>query len=135
LRLLEKLREKPTWLVVHSGPPEEVEQLVHLAREDMLPGDDGQIVAVVPQGTAHPEVSSYRFFPASLLHPHVHRLVTGAGYNCIAEACLCREKHLCHAFSRRYDEQNERLRELFLNPAPSTENGAPAAARWIASLL
>jgi hypothetical protein len=134
-RLMETFGEKPTWLVVHSGPRDEVERLVELAGTDMAKRGDGQIVAVLPHGTPHAAFRSFEFFPASLLYPAAHRVVTGAGYNCIAEAGPLGEKHLCRAFSRRYDEQQDRLRELLADPVPAFVNGARFAARSIASLL
>lgn len=134
-RLVEALRGKPAWLVVHSGPLEEVRQLVALAGTDMAKQGDGRIVAILPRGTSHAALPSFEFFPASLLYPRAHRVVTGAGYNCIAEAAPLREKHLCRAFARRYDEQPDRLRGLLADPAPTAVNGARFAARSIASLL
>lgn len=133
-QLMEILRKKPTWLVVHSGPQEEVEQLVELAETDMA-GRNGQIAAALPREEGYPGVFSFRFFPASLLYPHVHRVVTGAGYNCIAETEPYRRKHLGLAFSRRYDEQEERLRGVFHEPIAGSGNGAGSAARYIASFL
>jgi len=129
------LHRRPTWLVVHSGPREEIETLVEMAKTDIAGCKDGRIVAIVPREEEYPGVASYRFFPASLLYPYVHRIVTGAGYNCIAETGPWREKHLCRAFPRRYDEQEERLAELLQTPVPDFVNGAPFAARHIASLL
>lgn len=134
-RMMEMLRKKPTWLVVHSGPREEVQRLVELAGSDMAEQGDGQIVAVLPREEDYPGVFSFQFFPASILYPHVHRVVTGAGYNCIAETGPWRRKHLSRAFVRRYDEQEERLRGVYQEPISSPENGARCAARYIASLL
>jgi hypothetical protein len=134
-RLMETLGERPTWLVVHSGPLDEVERLVELAGTDMAMRGVGQIVAILPQGTPHAAFRSFEFFPASLLYPYAHRVVTGAGYNCIAEAVPWRAKHLCHPFARRYDEQQDRLGELSADPVPASINGAGFAAQCIASFL
>ncbi|MHC1741875.1 MAG: hypothetical protein AB9873_02445 [Syntrophobacteraceae bacterium] len=135
LRLEERLRKKATWLVVHSGPVAEVQQLIELARKDMGECDDGQIVTIVPEEAQYSGTLTCQFFPASRLYPYVHRVVTGAGYNCVAETAQWRPKHLCLPFPRRYDEQEERFRELSRDSAFDLENGVHQAAQYIASLL
>lgn len=134
-RLEERLQQQTTWLVVHSGPVDEVGRLMHLARNDMESHGTGQIMAIVPEETSYPGASTLQFFPASLLYPLVHRVVTAAGYNCIAETASWSAKHLCLPCSRRYDEQEERLREVRMDPGVELENGVFQAARSIASLL
>lgn len=134
-RLLMELGRKRTWLVVHSGPPEEIGQLIELARSDMAGEPEGQIIAVVPREGAPPAWETRRVFPAACLMPHAYRLVTGAGYNCIAETGPFRDIHRCLPFPRRYDQQAARLREVPAGASSQSENAASAAARSIASLL
>lgn len=134
-RLLAKLSRKRTWLVVHSGPPEEIDQLIELARSDMGGEKEGQIIAVVPHEGAPPAWETHRVFPAACLIPYAHRVVTGAGYNCVAEAGPFRNIHRCLPFPRRYDQQAARLREFSAAGALHAESGALAAARSIAALL
>ena len=133
--LVKRLLQKPTWLVVHSGPAEEVGRLLALARDDMKGCGDGQMIAIVPEEARFPGVLTFQFFPAALLYPYAHRVVTAAGYNCIAETAPWREKHLGMPFSRRYDEQEERFREARTDSDADRENGVYQTARHIASLL
>lgn len=134
-QLVKRLQQKPTWLVVHSGSAQEVGRLAALAQEDMKRCGDGQIIAILPEEAHYPGVSTIQLFPAALLYPHAHRIVTAAGYNCVAETAPWRAKHLCLSFSRRYDEQEERLREVRMDSSVDQDNGVFQAARCIASLL
>lgn len=87
-------------LVVHSGPDEEVRQLVAL--------NPASVVVSPWFGLEH--------FPASVLYPRAGRVLTGAGYNSMAELLAYREKHTAIAFERRFDDQAARLREFFRDP-------------------
>ncbi len=133
--LVRTLEAKRTWLVVHSGPPEETEKLVRLAQTEAGGIRDAQVVVVAPGLRGVGDWRTCRFFPAALLIPHVHRLVTGAGYNCIAEATPFRAIHRGLAFPRRYDDQKARLEEFSGGAFLQLKNGAPVAARRIASFL
>ncbi len=101
-------------LVVHSGAEDEVRQLVALA-------GDGATVISPWFGSEH--------FPASVLYSRARRIVTGAGYNCMAELLAHRHKHTAVAFERNYDDQAARLREFFADP------GADGTSQAVAAIL
>lgn len=76
------------WLIVHSGPPAEVDELVAYARE----------LTTAPIVVADT-------YPATDLMPGAARIVTAAGFNVMLETEPWREKHLVVPFPRRFDDQ------------------------------
>jgi hypothetical protein len=65
------------------------------------------------------------------LYDRAFRVVTGAGYNSMADMALYPDKHLAEAFERRYDDQQGRLS----GPPAGEENGRDAAAAMIDAWL
>ena len=118
----------PTWLVVHSGPLEEVKLLVGLADEDLRCRGGGQLAVVSPRPLPLRETVEY--FPASRLFAAAARIVTAAGYNSVAELSLHPQKRLCYPFERRYDDQAGRLAT-----ADGSTDGAAAAAGHLQDLM
>lgn len=103
-------------LVVHSGPAEEVRQLVAL--------EPAALVLSPWCGLEH--------FPASVLYSKARRILTGAGYNSMAELLAHRGKHTAIAFERHYDDQAARLREFYSDPQA---DGTQRAVEAILSLI
>jgi len=105
-------------LVVHSGSRDEVQQLQALAK-----------------GQPHTVISP-RFgvdtYPVSHLFAAASRIITGAGYNLMAELLPYRAKHTAIAFERKYDDQQARLDGFF---SPGTPPATLEAATAIANLL
>jgi hypothetical protein len=92
-------------LVVHSGAEGEVEELVGLAG----PG----CVVISPWSGAE-------YYPATNLYARAGRVITGAGYNSMADLLGWREKHVAVAFERKYDDQAARVRGFFREPGDGT---------------
>lgn len=92
-------------LVVHSGPAAEVAELEALA--------EPPYVVISPWA----EVD---YYPAARLYPRARRVITGAGYNSMADLLAFRERHTAVPFARRYDDQHARVREFFQLPADGT---------------
>lgn len=86
------LADEPHTLVVHGGPPHELEQLLAHAR--------GSTVVVHPD---HRDV-----YPAEPHFAHAEHIVTGAGFNAIHETAPYRERHTAVAFARTLDNQDAR---------------------------
>jgi hypothetical protein len=103
-------------LVVHSGPPEEVDALVALA--------ESPFALIAPAG-------GIDYYPATNLYARARRVITGAGYNSMADLLPWRGKHTALPFPRRYDDQAARLAAFFRDDA----DGSPAAAAAILRLL
>jgi hypothetical protein len=91
------------WLVVHSGPRDEVAELLTLC--DRHP-QEKRVVAVTPFEVEG--VSSLQYFPASELYPFADRIVTGCGFNTMRETEPYAAKHLFVPFARRFDDQHAR---------------------------
>ncbi|THB69030.1 MAG: hypothetical protein D6B27_01280 [Gammaproteobacteria bacterium] len=95
------LQERPIDLVIHSGPEQELKQLLqHTSAERCL--------LITPE----PKIKGYRwleYFPAKNLFKYADKIITGAGYNSMAEAAGYRKKHIAVAFNRNYDDQHARL--------------------------
>lgn len=103
-------------LVVHSGPEEEVAALVALA--------EPPYVVISPW-------SNVEYYPATNLYRRARRVITGAGYNSMADLLAFRDRHTAVAFPRRYDDQQARVREFFREPF----DGTPQAVEAILSVL
>lgn len=103
-------------LVVHSGPPEEVAALVALA--------EPPYVVISPW-------SEFDYYPATNLFGRARRIITGAGYNSMADLLVVRDRHTAVAFPRRYDDQHARVQEFFREPC----DGTPQAVDLILSVL
>jgi hypothetical protein len=101
---------RPVWLVVHSGPDDEVRALLEFA--SMTAGNEHaapQYVVVTPRvlelpagvtRIAHPR--AWELFAAA------DRIVTACGFNSMLEAAPWRGKHLFLPLERRFDDQHLR---------------------------
>jgi hypothetical protein len=108
--------------VVHGGPEEEIRQLAALARERMPPGATLEVIAPWP---------GYReYYPAGNLMERAAHVVSGAGYNAMADMMFGRDRHTTIAFERRWDDQAGRLAAF----GRYTRDGTAAAARAIADV-
>ena len=95
------------WLVVHSGPSEEVDELVAYAHDTAAAeGLDPRIVVVGPGGLD--------VLPAWPLFAGCARLVTAAGANAVRQRTVHAPDvpHLVLPFPRRWDDQPARARRL-----------------------
>ncbi|MFD1545241.1 hypothetical protein [Nonomuraea guangzhouensis] len=96
------------WLIVHSGPSEEILELVAYARESAaLEGLSPRLVLVSP--AAPPglpaEVAHLAVRPAWPLFATAGRIVSAAGFNVVRQAAPYRHKHRMVPFPRRFDDQ------------------------------
>ena len=103
-------------LVVHSGPEKEVARLEKLAEQPY--------VVISPW-------SKVDYYPATNLYHRARRIITGAGYNSMADLLAHRERHTAFPFLRRYDDQHARVRGFFREPA----DGTPQAVELIHQAL
>jgi hypothetical protein len=95
------------WLIVHSGPAEEVRELIGYAialRE--LERTTAEVLVVTPGDVEMPEgFRRVDAFPAAPLFPNAARIVSGAGFNIMLETEPWRDKHILLPFERRFDDQ------------------------------
>ena len=96
------------WLVVHSGPEEEVRELIDYARElQRMEGIDATLIAVSP---VHLDgIRCIDAYPAVALFPRAARLVTAGGFNAMRQTALFRDRHHAVPFERRFDDQFARV--------------------------
>jgi len=103
------------WLVVHSGPASEVEELASYA-EDLRAAERSRAPIVV--ATSEPPESLpagaivVSPFPASALFAKAARIVSAAGFNVVRQARPYLDKQIVMPLPRRYDDQFERARRL-----------------------
>lgn len=90
----------PYWLIVHSGPEEEVRDLIAYAEElQRIEHDRSEMVVVSQCGLGVDLV------PASALMPNARRIVSAAGFNVMLETSAYRDKHHILPMPRRFDDQ------------------------------
>lgn len=110
------------WLVIHGGVQSEVDQLIACARDRM---PDGNPLAIVS-----PWDGVFDYYPATNIVARASHVLTGAGYNSMADMLDQPSHHVAIAFPRRFDDQAARLAA----PRPARD-GTTAAATAIAELL
>jgi predicted glycosyltransferase len=115
--------------VVHSGPIEELRQLIAIAREGMAPGDD--LAAITPWVAHETGCPCFEYYPAANIVECAARVISGAGYNIIADMMYRRGRHIAIPFPRRYDDQHGRLSSLLESPRDGTSEAAEAIARLL----
>ncbi|MDX2303153.1 MAG: hypothetical protein NW226_10150 [Microscillaceae bacterium] len=109
-----KKEGRETWLIIHSEPEEEVEELFHYAQETARIQGKKPYFILSSQShhsldTTHTEVWE-DIYPAYALFPWVDRIVSACGFNTIQQTRLFRDKHIFIPFHRKYDDQFLRAR-------------------------
>jgi hypothetical protein len=96
------------WLIVHSGPEEEVSELVAYAANlrDLAANRPARIVVASRCSVTLPDgferTDEYR---VAHLFPSAARIISGAGFNIMCETTAWADKHHVVPFARRYDDQ------------------------------
>ncbi|MBS1911766.1 MAG: hypothetical protein JST22_07255 [Bacteroidetes bacterium] len=106
---------RPLWLIVHSGPEEEVAELIGYARDlAAMERAAPALLLVAPAGvqTAAPAVERVDCYPAAPLFPHAARIITACGFNLMQQTEPYRGRHRSIPFPRRYDDQFRRRRMM-----------------------
>ncbi len=101
----------PRWLVVHSGPPGELRELLDYARDmARAEGVRPTPVLIAPPALACVESGVVRLhaYPARYLYPLVERIVTACGFNAMAETEPYRAIHRFLPMPRVLDDQHTR---------------------------
>ncbi len=101
----------PFWLIVHSGPEEEVHELIAYASElhALATNAPDRILVATRCNNPLPEgFEKIDAYPASHLFPHAERIISAAGFNVMLETERWKEKHDIVPFSRRFDDQYRR---------------------------
>jgi hypothetical protein len=97
------------WLVVHSGPAEEVAELLAYARDlRRLENRNDPIVVVSPIPTAELDLGDalhVDVYPATRLFPRAIRIVSACGFNVMRQTLGHRDRHSYLPLPRRFDDQ------------------------------
>ncbi len=94
---------REAWLIVHSGPVHEVEELVRYALElQRLEGSRHEAHVVTTSEVALPD--GFRQV-AGAAYAEAARIITAAGFNTMLETEPYRERHHVVPFPRRFDDQ------------------------------
>jgi hypothetical protein len=99
---------RPLWLVVHSGPEEEIMELIAYAGElAVMEKCEPSIVLVAPSTPADlpAAIRHLDLYPATPLFPFADRIITACGFNAMRQTEPWRVKHRFMPFARRYDDQ------------------------------
>ncbi len=101
----------PRWLVVHSGPADEIRELIDYARD--LAAAEGvrpTLVLIAPRAVACPDPGVLRLYaaPARALYPLAERIVTACGFNAMRETLPYRNSHRFLPMPRALDDQHAR---------------------------
>jgi hypothetical protein len=103
------------WLVVHTGPDDEVLDLLDYARETAaLEGLTPRLVLVSPRRPAATPtaVRHLDVYPAWPLFGRADRIITAAGCNVVRQAAPWRARHRMVPFARRFDDQFTRAARI-----------------------
>ena len=103
------------WLVVHSGPASEVEELASFA-EDLHTAEKSRAPIVVATSESPESLPNGAIvvnpFPANALFARAERIISAAGFNVMRQARDFRDKHVVMPLPRRFDDQFERARRM-----------------------
>jgi hypothetical protein len=108
-------------LVVHSGPVEELRLLAARLRTST-----NRIAAITPWRDALAGIPCFDYFPFGNIAERAASVVSGAGYNIMADMMAHRARHTPIAFERRWDDQAARLAALPSRPSDGTAAAAEA---------
>jgi hypothetical protein len=100
------------WLILHSGPEEEVDDLICYAKEIRnIENKHNPLLLVNPSVINkwdHLQLKHIRYYPGHLLMPKVDKIITGCGFNVMRQAKPFHHKHHFLPFARRFDDQHLR---------------------------
>lgn len=108
--------ETPYWLVVHSGPAGEVEELIAYADELRVAERSTAplwIASLDPPTRLPAHAHLVHAFPAQVWFAGAERIVSAAGFNLMRQTRAFRGKQSVLPLPRRYDDQFERARRAF----------------------
>jgi hypothetical protein len=108
-----------TALIIHSGPPAEILTLTRMA---------GSQSTVLISPWHVPGMRRFDYYPACNVVASAPRVITGAGYNAMADMLFLRDRHIAIPFDRKYDDQAARLDAGWMPKTDGTGHAALAIA-------
>jgi hypothetical protein len=101
----------PFWLIVHSGPENEVRELIAYASELRAFAINVPERILVATRCSNPLPEGFEkidAYPAAALFPRAERIISAAGFNVMLETEPWKNKHDVVPFARRFDDQYRR---------------------------
>ena len=116
----------PCWLVAHSGPAEEIRELLDYARDlAAAEGVSPALILIAPRALPYcaPDVVRLHANPARALYPQAARIITACGFNTMSETLAYRGIHRFLPMTRALDDQYSRAarRREAQEESPATE--------------
>lgn len=99
--------QQAVWLIVHSGPVAECEELVGYARDMARMESANPAMMLIAQRNAA-GLPAMDFYPAHVLFPSASRIITACGFNSMRQTEAYAARHRFLPFLRRYDDQFRR---------------------------
>ena len=99
-----------SWLIVHSGPKEEVLRLVQFAKKQAIKAHREPLFKVVTYADINHSIRANNLLP---LFVQAERIFIGGGYNLIQETAAFRSKTTALPFKRKYDNQALRIKRAY----------------------
>ena len=122
--------EAPYWLIVHSGPPAEVAELIAYA-DEIRAAENAKVTLCVASAEAPADLPAATrvldVYPATAYFAGAQRIFSAAGFNVMRQTAPFRSRQCVLPMPRRFDDQFERARRAFA-PQRSSAPGAPSAA-------
>ncbi|MDX1903755.1 MAG: hypothetical protein SFU27_06305 [Thermonemataceae bacterium] len=104
----QQLFTEKDWLIVHSEPQEEIEELLAYAQDQaqMEKKDaDFHIISPLPSFDTTIYCQFHQIYPAYPYFEQAGKIFTAAGFNSMQQSIYCIEKHHYLPFRRRFDNQ------------------------------
>lgn len=122
-----EMRE-PFWLIVHSGPRQEVAELLAYA-DEIRAAERSEVplwlASLAPPAALPRATRVLDVYPAAALFAHAQRIFSAAGFNVMRQSAAYRHKHMVLPMPRRYDDQFERARRAFGGPRSGASDPLP----------
>jgi hypothetical protein len=106
--VLEKIKRRLTWCVMHSGPEREIMELLSYTRQlSVAENVEPEILLVSPRAVRATQggIEHLDLYPADVLFSSVDRVITACGFNAMRQTESIRNRHRFVPFPRRFDDQ------------------------------
>jgi hypothetical protein len=129
--------DAPYWLIVHSGPEDEVCELIAYTAELRALAANAPERILVATRCSNPLPAGFEkidAYPVAPLFPRAGRIISAAGFNVMLETEPWRGKHDIVPFARRFDDQYRRAARRRRSGTGTTRGlrraGATGSACW-----
>jgi len=105
------LSSESFWLIVHSGPEDEVRELIAYASELLVIENERPekiLVATQCRVQLPSGFEAIDVYPAATMFARATRIISAAGFNVMLESNSHQDKHVVVPFPRRFDDQFRR---------------------------